>query len=532
MRYLFRWMSLMLLSLGLLLIVSSYSKAQDSDEAEYTGSRECTGCHREQGRAMSAYCEDAKACHFNALLDTSTDTEVIIADFTQGDAIRMVQFPGENEPRPFTPEDIQFVLGAGRYVQRYVFQTQDNQYWVLPAEWSIVNQAWQPYVLDAEWPAAGYDFGKNCAGCHVTGLDTTRMRWEEAGVQCEACHGPGSIHVDFADGLGRNPSEGELQEVRSAIVSGPSAQTCGQCHSRGMQDEYHYPVNYHPANDLNTAFELVGLDDTAHWWAEGFARLGNMQYNEWLNTAHATALSTLQNTDNAGAECLVCHSSDYTSSQAMIAAFEAGQREGDAPPTLTLEAAQHGVTCASCHNVHSTTPELPYLLVIEPYILCITCHTNTDATDGLHHPVQQMFEGQAIIEGIDGIASSHFVDETGPRCTTCHMPTVPVESFNQASHSMKIVSPSSTELESNCATCHAEQVTGQAMQSLINDTQNGTRARIEAARSALTGNEPAWVLQALEFVEGDGSFGIHNFAYTDALLDAIEAELMKEEAND
>lgn len=534
MRYLFRWISLMLLSFGFLLIVSSYSRAQDGDEAEYMGTRECTSCHREQGRDMEAYCEDADACHMNALLDASDKPELIVADFSQGDDVRTVQFPGEDEPRPFTAEDIQFAIGSKGAVQRYVVQDADDQYWVLPVEWSITTEQWQPYVLDTEWPAAGYDFGKNCVGCHVTGLNTDTMKWEEDGVACEACHGPGSIHLELADELGRDPSEEELAAVRSAIVRSPDAQTCGQCHSRGMHEDYHYPVAYHPGGDLSAAFELVAPDDSDHWWSEGFARKGNMQYNEWLNSAHASALTTLQGVEGASAECLVCHSSDYTSVQAMMVAHEEGLREGEPPAELTLEVAQHGVTCTSCHNVHTETAARPAMLVTESYALCTTCHTDSDASDGLHHPVQQLFEGQSIVEGIEGVASSHYSNPSGPKCATCHMPTVPVDGgeFDRMSHTMQLVLPSSTELESQCATCHEEQATGEAMQAFIEDTQAGTLARLEAARAALQGDEPAWITTALDFVEGDGSLGIHNFAYTDALLDAIEAELMKEEPNE
>lgn len=522
----------MLLSFGLLLIVSSYSKAQDGDEAEYWGARECTSCHREQGDAMEAYCEDAKACHENALLDASEDSELIIADFSQGDDIRTVQFPGEETPRPFTLEDVQFALGAGRYVQRYVVQTEDEQYLVLPAEWNLITEQWQPYVLDAEWPGAGYDFGKNCAGCHVTGLDTTDMKWEDDGVSCEACHGPGSIHIELADELGRSPSEEELLSVRSAIVRSPDAQTCGQCHSRGTQGDFHYPAGYRPGNDLSAAFDLVAVDDATHWWSDGHARLSNMQYNEWLNSGHASALSVVQGVEGAGTECLMCHSSDYASAQAVAAAFEAGLREGEAPAAFTFDAATHGVTCTSCHNVHAASTEQPHLLVAESYTLCTACHTDADASDGLHHPVQQMFEGQAVVEGMEGVASSHFTNPSGPSCVTCHMPMTPVDGFTRTSHTMTMVAPNSSELESQCAVCHEEQATGEAMQAFIDDTQNGTRSRIEAARAALQGDEPAWVTTALDFVEGDGSFGIHNFAYTDALLDAIEAELMKEESNE
>jgi cytochrome c peroxidase len=81
------------------------------------------------------------------------------------------------------------------------------------------------------------------------------------------------------------------------------------------------------------------------------------------------------------------------------------------------------------------------------------------------------------------------------------------------------------ELTDTCSSCHAEQATPDAMRQLIEDIQANTQRRLDAARAAVTNTTPAWVTQSLDFVEGDGSLGIHNYEYTDTLLDAVDAEL-------
>jgi hypothetical protein len=78
-------------------------------------------------------------------------------------------------------------------------------------------------------------------------------------------------------------------------------------------------------------------------------------------------------------------------------------------------------------------------------------------------------------------------------------------------------------LENSCSTCHSEEPL--ALQDLINDIQADTEQRIEAARAAVGDDTPDWVVRALDYVEGDGSAGIHNYAYTDTLLDNVEVEL-------
>lgn len=533
MRHFLRWSSLALLCLGLLL-VGSYIQAQDGEEdatPQYVGANECSTCHRDIARPIIAFCEEADACHRNALVtinDTNRQTAVF-ADFSQGEDLRTVLFPGDEEPRPFLSTDIHLVQGS-RYVQRYIYEQGPNQYAVLPAQWNISTETWEPFTMGEEWPT-DYDWGTNCAGCHTTGLNVETMEWVDDGVQCEACHGPGYEHTEMALDLPRRASTEDLDAVRAAIYIGPDPQICGQCHSQGrpMEGDYHYPVNYIPGNDLLEVFNLFEQDNTDYWWASGHGRQSNMQYNEWLPSGHAMALEGLRTSDNAADECLACHSTDYYWNQKVIEAFETGYWEGEAPEPITVDDAQYGITCISCHRVHTEDPTTDYYIVEEPYALCTSCHSDPDPSNGLHAATQQLFEGITAIENVAGIPSGHFAAEDGPDCMSCHMPRVPIDSFTLASHALHIVDPAFEieELDDSCTTCHGEQADGPAMSTLIDDIQSGTAARLEAAKAALEENEeaPEWVGLALQFVEQEGSLGVHNYAYTDALLDAVEAEL-------
>ncbi len=515
---------------GTLLIIlglafsGEFVQAQDRSSAEYAGTRECGSCHASTVRAL----RDSR--HALALQDVGRDKQAILGDFSRDDDVRMIQFPGEDSARPVTADDIAYTVGAGRYVQRYLYEIERNVYAVLPVEWNVSEGRWQPYQLAEAWPDPAYDWGLNCAGCHTTGLDITTGRWKDDGVQCETCHGPGDDHAKVASRAGRRPNAEELVEIRQSIASGTDAQLCGQCHSRGQAiDGLHaFPTAYLPGQtDLLDAFALVGDDDPSLWWPTGQARGNNMQFNEWLQGGHSQALLTLQESDYQEESCLTCHSADQAYRQRVIAAHEAGDRRGDAPEPLTLAEAQSGITCISCHNPHLKTPA-DFNLVDEPYTLCVSCHSSA-SSDNLHHPVREMYEGVTIIPGIEGRPTSHFTQEGGPTCTTCHMARVPVETYTLASHSMRPVMPGATidveGLVDSCTTCHEQQVTAELMQRLIDDVQFDTQVRLDAARQAVSDSSADWVKLALDFVEGDGSRGIHNYAYADALLDAVEAEL-------
>lgn len=329
---------------GLLLLATpAPTNAQDGeDEREYVGTRQCGDCHRDLTRAH----DDSP--HLQTLQDVEDedDKELILGDFEQGEAVRTVQFPGSDEARPFDAEDILFTIGTGRYVQRYVYEADDEEYLVLPAEWNTVTGEWQPFELAEQWPDPAYDFVDNCVYCHVTGLDLERVRWEEDGVQCEACHGPGSEHVRFADRAGRNPSVEETQAIRATINSGLDAQTCGQCHSRGhtVEGDSPYPLNYLPGDDLSAVFEIVPADDPVHWWQTGHAAEPNMQYNEWSLSGHGNALSSMIGSDYADPSCMHCHSSLFRYAEGqLVKAGDTDEVMQRVPLSLVAFAREHGL---------------------------------------------------------------------------------------------------------------------------------------------------------------------------------------------
>ncbi|MBZ0285537.1 MAG: ammonia-forming cytochrome c nitrite reductase subunit c552 [Anaerolineae bacterium] len=514
----------MLLTMGfsLLWLQQMPVVAQDSvdlSDADYMGAGECSSCHRELSRTHD------DSLHVLTLQDTSRDKDAILGDFNQGEETRQVLFPDSDAPRAFSQDDIAYVVGSGRYVQRYLYEVDRDDYRVLPAEWDVTAGAWRPLNLAEAWEDPAYDWETSCAYCHTTGLNVERGRWEDDGVQCEACHGPGSIHEELASDAGRRPDEEELLAIRAAINPAIDPQVCGQCHSRGQNaDGLPFPAGYIPGTNLADVFSLVTLDQTDHWWVTGHARQMNMQYNEWIDSGHATSLSDLRLDDEADDSCLTCHSSDYSYNMQLAAAIEAGDREGSVPQALTLDTAQFGITCAGCHNPH-TESGLDALMVEETYPLCTSCHSDNN-TDTVHHPVQEMFEGRDFIEGVSGFTGVHFATENGPTCATCHLPQVPVEAgAERTSHTFQPVLAFDVEgLGDSCSSCH-EESSPQAMGQLIAAIQTDTQARIETARALINESTPIWVVRALDFVEGDGSLGIHNYSYSDALLDAIYEEL-------
>ncbi|MBZ0297105.1 MAG: ammonia-forming cytochrome c nitrite reductase subunit c552 [Anaerolineae bacterium] len=515
-----------LILVGLTFMLSTAEvHAQPPDDAEYIGDSDCASCHISLGRSHG----DSR--HSRTMVKVEREPEAVVADFNQGEEVRQVQFPGEDAPRAFTLEDIAYTIGTGRHLQGYLYELESGGYAVLPAEWNADDGVWQPYGQVENWPDESYDWTQNCAGCHTTGLNPERGKWEDAGVQCESCHGPGSAHADAADDAGPEPSDSEMEEIRGAIVLSPDPQICGQCHNQGTSPEsgLPYPADYVPGGTLvaDGVYQLVAPDDEAHWRASGHASSPNMQYNEWLVSGHANALNTMKMSDYADASCLECHSADAAFTQYLIDMTEAGDRPGDIPDPATLDSAQFGVTCVTCHTMHGETSE-DYQLVAEPYTLCTTCHSDNNNMEEIHHPVQEMFEGLPIVDEVEGQPSNHFLQ--GAECTTCHMPLTQDNgsTWYSGSHTMSPALPGAVtgDQPDSCTSCHTD-LSQEYMQQFVVETQDGIDQRLSDLHVNISSNTDVedWVKTIFNVVAGDGSHGIHNYAYTTSLLDAAELEL-------
>jgi hypothetical protein len=123
--------------------------------------------------------------------------------------------------------------------------------WGDTAQYNIPTNKWVRYIQSA--PGTG-PYSYSCYKCHTTGPSPTKTpafdpypgiegSWAEAGVGCEACHGPGSTHIVNPIGVNM-PTDGYA--------------TCNNCHARdrGTTFAWNYRVEWLPATyqSINTGF--------------------------------------------------------------------------------------------------------------------------------------------------------------------------------------------------------------------------------------------------------------------------------------
>ncbi len=302
-----------------------------------------------------------------------------------------------------------------------------------------------------------------CLSCHATGYDPGRDNggFDEgeglmAGVQCEACHGPGSLMVEKTD--------------RRFILRTLDADLCGRCHSERYGTGLCFP-----------------------------------EYDEWRTSRHRGALETLRRSPAAGVECLECHAAD--------AVAPPSDRK------LTLEGASFGVTCEACHNAMVRTfPDLPdnNQLRRPKKELCQWCHsTRRPAPDGLPHaPQAEMFAGTggAHFAGED-YRNGPMNADIERSCLTCHAVSDRSIARPYQGHAFlpNILA---------CRRCHPDLATfdRKGAQTAVRRLIIELEGRLAAFEGDKSGENYRMALWNLNFVKKDRSFGLHNTDYARKLL--------------
>lgn len=234
-------------------------------QATFVGREACVQCHKDQAKAFTG-------SHHDLAMDLATDQTVrgdfedaeiehdgiVSRMFRDGDKF-MVRTEGETgEMENF---EVKYVFGY-EPLQQYMVEFDrtddmaDNEIGrvqVLRISWDTEKKEWfylrPPDVSDKlepddplHWTGIAQRWQTMCADCHSTNLQRNydpetqqyHTTFSEIDVSCEACHGPGSLHVELANKKtlfwDRNHKYG-LAQLKGEDAQ-PQLQTCAPCHSR------------------------------------------------------------------------------------------------------------------------------------------------------------------------------------------------------------------------------------------------------------------------------------------------------------
>lgn len=234
-------------------------------EATYVGGQTCATCHQAEH-------EKWQGSHHDLAMDLATDATVL-GDFKDvtlthhGVTSKLFRRDGkffvntEGPDGQMTDFEIKYVFGVDP-LQQYMVEfdrtpdmppSEVARLQVLRISWDTQKKKWfhldPPDVKEKldptdelHWTGLAQRWNHMCADCHSTNLkknyDVATARYHttfsEIDVSCEACHGPGSLHVQLA----RSPSlfwdrERGYALAKLKVPSNiPQVQACAPCHSR------------------------------------------------------------------------------------------------------------------------------------------------------------------------------------------------------------------------------------------------------------------------------------------------------------
>ena len=253
--------------------------------ATFVGSETCAGCHQTEADlwhksqhrlAMQHATENSVRGDFN---DASFDYYGVHSRFFRRDGKYLVETDGpDGAVKTF---EVRYTFGVDP-LQQYLVEFPDGRLQALSLAWDTRpkeqgGQRWFHLYPNEEikhddvlhWTKLNQNWNFMCAECHSTGVhknydaknDRFATTWAEISVGCEACHGQGSRHVDWARDQKRwrpfakqqhdrakgllvrfderqdivwhhDPRTGNPQRNFTPALVRKEVETCGRCHAR------------------------------------------------------------------------------------------------------------------------------------------------------------------------------------------------------------------------------------------------------------------------------------------------------------
>ncbi|PKG96193.1 multiheme c-type cytochrome [Paraglaciecola sp. MB-3u-78] len=417
---------------------------------EFVGSETCGQCHQMEFNAWQG------THHQLAMGEATTDSvlgnfdnvSVNIGDrsarfFEQKNRFHVTTDNGQGNNETFVISD---TFGIDP-IQQYLITFDDGRKQVLDFSWdtrpvSEGGQRWmipninhdssgEPITSEFHWTSSAYNWNSRCASCHTTGYkkqydvssNTYNSQFSEINVSCEACHGQGLQHVNWAEGktpLGADVNKGFDQIIKD---SGRWQYVQDNLERSGKGQALHFEMAPNTKTRQNKlAHQQVDVCAKCH--------SRRMQFSD----SYSTELFTDKYLPML-IEPALYHSDGQIKDEVFVwGSFKQSKM------------AMAGVTCSNCHDSHSLK------LKVQGNGLCTQCHESSEYDLPKHH--------------------HHPVKSEGAQCVNCHMPANMYMSIDpRRDHSFKIPTPglsAQVDAPNACNNCHQKETVDWADTHLLN----------------------------------------------------------------
>ena len=433
---------------------------------EYVGSGKCESCHAQAYEAWKG------SHHYQAMLPATAEN--VLGDFSGqtfeygGITSRFYHRDGkyyvETDNKNGELQEFEIAYTFGFFpLQQYLVPFDGGRFQALNIVWdsrakSEGGQRWvhlypeDPVTHEdaVHWTGSFQNWNSRCAFCHSTNLqknysaatDSYTTTWEEINVACEACHGPASLHMEWAGGEQRAEDKGFAFSLNDRGAFGPAdgastrtfartdgkrptlqVETCAACHSRRSE-----LADYHPGKPFNDQYVLTPVSP-GMYFPDG-------QINDEVYVYGSFLQSKMH---------------------------------------------QAGVVCTNCHDPHSNAVR------VETNSLCTQCHVATVYDRPEHHRHQQGGQGASCVNCHMPVKTYMVVDD-------------------RHDHSFRIPEPRLTlelGVPNTCNQCHDDQNAQWALDALDSwgvstDIRAGHARVLSAAWSGQAAVLPALLALAMQ----------------------------------
>ncbi|QIE43720.1 tetratricopeptide repeat protein (plasmid) [Rhodobacteraceae bacterium SC52] len=339
---------------------------------EYVGSGTCTDCHEEAAQAWEG--------SHHALAWTMPGPDTVIADFNGSSFTHdgMTARFSRDEDRymvSVTEKDgslreqpIHSVVGIAP-LQQYLLEIEGGRLQSFDVTWDAVKGEWYHLYPDQDlppddglhWTGPYKNWNARCAECHATGFQknydaatrTYASVEAEIGVGCEACHGPGSGHIEWAT-TQTAPAPENYGFSAFFDTAQAEIQQCAGCHSRRTAFGDGNPL---PGTPFDDAYELALLRPGLYH-ADGQIQdevyvtgsfLQSKMYAKGVSCGNCHEPHTAELKADGNAVCTQCHSPagnpDFPSLRGAV--YDDIEHHFHDP-------ASEGASCTSCHMIERT----------------------------------------------------------------------------------------------------------------------------------------------------------------------------------
>ncbi len=346
------------------------------DSIRYVGRDACAECHEAATAAWTGSHHDlamANAADETVLgdFDEASFTECGVTTRFYRDGERFLISTGGPGGEIDTFE-VSYTFGVDP-LQQYLISMPEGRYQSFTVAWDTDAGRW--FSLHPEecvsaddplhWTAPAMNWNYMCADCHSTNLQRNfqlesnvyETTFSEVDVSCEACHGPGGEHVEWADG-GRRSGENRGRESHNTAFRDTygfavdqssqrqQVESCAPCHSRRRTV---YP-DFRPGKNYLDHYEPDILQDHLYY-ADGQIRDEVYVYGSFLQ-------STMY---REGVRCTDCH--DPHSTDVKIDGNGLCTQCHEPDPYDTFEHIRHDPSSAGSQCVDCHMPERTYMVV-------------------------------------------------------------------------------------------------------------------------------------------------------------------------